>query len=143
MAGFKLRGGFPESFVVEVPVTAGVAIQEGELLDISGNVLQRATSSSTIHTIFGVATESISTAATAIKVRPVCQGQLYEGTMTNNTHATNQTFESYALTDHANVANDSSDVPGPTGVFLLITPIGAVADKRAMGEFTRLQSTST
>lgn len=143
MAGFKLVGGFPESFVIEAPVSAGVAIAEGDLLAISGNVLARATSSSTIHTIFAVATETITTADTAIKCRPVCQGQLYEGAMTNNTHASNQTFESYALTDHANVANDSTDVTGPTGVFLLIAPIGAVSDKRALGEFTRLQSTST
>lgn len=143
MAGFKLVGGFPESFVIEAPVTPGVAIQEGDLLAISGNVLARATSSSTIHTVFAVAAESISALAAVIKCRPICQGQLYEGAMTNNTHASNQTFESYALTDHANVANDSTDVGGPTGVFLLIAPIGAVADKRALGEFTRLQSTST
>ena len=140
---FKLVGGFPENQAVELPVTAGVAIATGDLVAINGNVVERATSSSTIHTIVGVAAETISTAATVLKVIPVCQGQLWEASCNANTHASNQTLETYALTDHANIANDSTDVPGATGVFTLLKPIGAVGDKRALGEFTRSQSTST
>lgn len=141
--GFKLVGGYPESFVIEAPVTAGVAIQEGDALVINGNVLERATSSSTIHTLFGVARESISTTATRIKVSPVCQGQIYEGVMKNNTHASDQIFESAIFEDHDSINNTGSDVTGPTGVWLMLSPIGAVSDKRCLGEFTRLQSTST
>lgn len=140
--GFRLRGGFPDNFAIEMPITAGTAIQSGDLLDISGNVVQRATSSSTIHTIVGVAAESVSTAAALIKVIPVCQGQIWEADTTNNT-AANQLLESCALTDHAYLSNTSSDVTGATGVFLPFALVGAVGDKKVLGEFTRLQSTST
>lgn len=139
----RLVGGFPDNFTVEATVTAGTAVAAGDILAISGNVLERATSSSTIHTIFGVAAETITTAASLIKVIPFVQGQLWEMDCNSNTHASNQRFESYALTDHAKVANDSTDVTGATGVFFLVAPIGAVGDKKAIGEFTRLQSTST
>lgn len=141
--GFKLVGGFPDSFTVEAPVTAGVAIAEGDALDISGNVLQRATASSTIHTLFGIAAETITTAAALILVRPVCQGQVYQGDMKNNTHATNQIFESAIFEDHDSIDNTGTDVTGPTGIWLMLSPIGAVGDKKCLGEFTRLQSTST
>ena len=139
---FKLVGGFPDNFAIEMPVTAGVAIATGDLVAINGNVVERATSSSTVHTIFGVAAETISTSAALLKVIPVCQGQLWEADCTNNT-AANQLLESCALTDHANLSNTSSDVAGATGVFLPLALVGAVGNKKVIGEFTRLQSTST
>ncbi|OGJ58621.1 hypothetical protein A2635_03980 [Candidatus Peribacteria bacterium RIFCSPHIGHO2_01_FULL_51_9] len=141
---FKLRGGMPENFAVELPVTAGVAIATGDLLDISGNVVQRATSSSTIHTIWGVAAETIGTGATTIKVIPITgPGQIWEADCTNDTHASNQLFESCALTDHAYLSNTASDVTGATGVFTPYANVGAVGNRKMLGEFTRLQSTST
>lgn len=139
---FKLVGGYPENFAVEVPITAGVAIATGDLLDINGNVLQRATSSTTIHTVWGVAAETVSTAATAIKVIPVTDSQIWEADCTNNT-AANQLFESCALTDHAYLSNTSSDVTGSTAVFTPFALVGAAATKKVLGRFTILQSTST
>lgn len=138
----KLVGGFPDAYAVECTVTAGTAIAEGDALDINGNVLQRATSSSTIHTIVGVAAESISTTATKIKVIPFVQGQLWEVDATNNA-ATTQLYESMVFTDHDHINNTDSDVTGPTGVFLMLGYKGATTDKKLIGEFTRLQSTST
>ncbi len=140
---FSLRGGFPENYTIELPVTAGVAIAVGDLLDIYGNVLRRATSSSTIHTIVGVAAETISTSDTLIKVILISPDQIWEADCNANTHASNQKLETYALTDYAHIANDSTDVTGATGVFTLMNNIGAVGDKRCLGQFVRLQSTST
>jgi hypothetical protein len=140
--GMRLVGGFPDPFVVEATVTAGTAIAEGDALDISGNVLQRATSSSTIHTVIGVAAETISTTATKIKVIPFIQGQFWEVDAQNNTAST-QLYESMVFQDHTKINNTDSDVTGPTGVFLSWGAVGAAADKKMLGEFTRLQSTST
>ena len=39
--------------------------------------------------------------------------------------------------------NSDTDVAGATGVFLALALVGATGDKRLLGEFTRLQSTST
>ena len=133
---FKLIGGTAEPFTIEATVTAGTAIAEGDLLDINGNVLQRATSSSTIHTIVGVAAETISTADTKIKVIPVMHGQLWQADTANNTDAT-ELYESMALTDHDTVSNSDSDVTGDTGVFLCLGLVGATGDKKIVGEFTR------
>ena len=138
---FKLIGGWPEENVIEVPVTAGVAIAEGDLLAINGNVLERATSSSTILTIFGVAKETITTADALIKVVPIIQGQVWEVDCASNT-ASNQLFESAVLTDHDTVNNTSSDVAGPTAVFMPFALKGVAGDKKLIGEFLRVQSTT-
>lgn len=139
---FQPIGGFPDVFTLEGTVTAGVAIAQGDVLAINGNVLERATSSSTIHTIVGVAAETISTTATKIKYAPICQGQLWVADSANNTAST-QLYESMVLTDHDTINNTDSDVTGPTGVFLALAFAGAASDKKIIGEFTRLQSTST
>ena len=138
----RLRGGFPDNYTVQGTVTAGVAIAIGDILDISGNVLQRATSNSTIHTIVGVAAETITTAATTIKFIPFVQGQLWEVDTANDTDGT-ELYESMALTEHDTVNNSDSDVTGATGVFFCLSLTGATGDRKLIGEFTRLQSTST
>ena len=138
---FKLRGGTPESFDFEATVTAGTAIAAGDLLDISGNVLQRATSSSTIHTIVGVASETISTSATKIKVTLIRPGQIWEADCNQTFAESTMRYESYALTDHTKIANDSTDVTGATGVFTVLAALPSTT--KCLGEFTRLQSTST
>lgn len=142
MAGFKLVGGTIEPYTVEGTVASGVAIAEGDALVINGNVLERATSSSTIHTLMGIALETITTAATTIRFQPIVQGQIWEVESKNNT-ATTQRYESMIFEDHNSIDNTDTDVTGPTGVFLCLAPIGAAADKRLLGELTRLQSTST
>ena len=139
----RLASGLPDNYVFPVgTVTAGVAIAEGDILAINGNVLERATSSSTIHTVVGVAAETITTAATSIKFVPFVQGQLWIVDVANNT-ATDQLYESMALTDHDTVNNSGTDVSGATGVFTPFAVTGAAADRKLLGEFTRLQSTST
>lgn len=100
---FKLVGGTAEPFAVELTVTAGTAIAEGDLLDFNGNVVQRATSSSTIHSIFAVAAETISTTATKIKAIVVCPGMIWQADTANNTDGT-ELYEGMALTDHDTVS---------------------------------------
>ena len=139
---FKLVGGTAEPFTIEVTVTAGTAIAEGDLLDFNGNVCQRATSSSTIHSIFGVAAETISTTATKIKVIPVMYGQIWEAETANNTDGT-ELYEGMALTDHDTVNNSDTTVTGATGVFRCLGFVGATGNKKIIGELTRLQPTST
>lgn len=138
----KYIGGMPESFSLQGTVSAGVAIQEGDILDSSGNVLQRATSSSTIHTVKGYAAKSISATDTVIEWKPFLPGQIFEVDAQSNT-ATTQLYEGMVLQDHSKVNNTDSDVTGPTAVFEAWAIKGAAADKKLIGEFTRLPSTST
>lgn len=138
----RLIGGFPDNYTVEGTVTAGTAIATGDILAINGNVLQRATASSTIHTIVGVAAETITTAATLIKFIPFVAGQLWEVDTAADT-ATTQRYESMILTDHDTIDNTDTDVTGPTGVFFCLGVVGTAGNRKLIGEFTRLQSTST
>lgn len=137
----RLIGGTPDSYAVEVPVTAGTAIQAGDILDKSGNVVQRATASSTMMTLFGVAAESISTAATAIKVTRFVPGQTWSVDTKNNT-ATNQLFEGAILQDHLTIDNTSSAVTGPTGVFTPFAFAGQTTDKILIGNFSTIGATT-
>ncbi len=138
----KLIGGFPDNYTVEATVTAGTAIATGDILDMNGNVLQRATSSSTIHTIFGVAAETITTAATTIKVIPFVDGQLWE-VEGGTTIVAAMLYEGMVLTDHDTVNNSNTTVTGPTAVFTMVGYAGAGSDKRLIGFFHHLHPTST
>ena len=140
---FKLVGGFPDNFAIQVPVTAGTAIAAGVVLAINGNVVETATASSTIHTIVGVSAEAITTSPSVILMIPITDAQTWEAGCANNT-ASNQLFESAILaTGGATIDNTGSDVTGPTGVFTPFAVVGLAADKKVLGQFTRLQSTST
>ncbi len=138
---FELVGGLPDSFDIEATVTAGTAIAKGDVLAINGNVLAQSSSSSTIHTILAVAAETISTSATKIKVTIIRAGQLWKATCNQTFVIATMRYETYALTDCTKIANDSTDVTGATGVFtaLFACPVAT----ECIGEFTRLQSTST
>jgi hypothetical protein len=138
----SLIAGFPETQAIEGTVTAGTAIAEGDLLEYNGNVLQRATSSSTIHTLAGVSLETISTTDTEIKFAPLLPGQLFEVDVANNTAST-QRYESMILTDHDTINNTDTTVTGPTGVFKCLALTGAASDKKLIGTFHVSPQTST
>jgi len=135
-------GGMTESSAIQGTVTAGVAIAEGDVLAYNGNVLERATSSTTIHDIAGVALETITTTDTLILFAQFMPGQQYEVDTANNT-ATTQRYEGMILTDHDTINNTDTTVTGPTAVFKAFGLIGAVGDKKLIGEFQRSASTST
>lgn len=140
----RLVGAILESQSILGTVTAGTVITKGDVLDKSGNVLQAATSSSTIHTIVGVAAETIDTAASTILFVPIVPfAQLWEFDTTNNT-ATTQRYESAILgANAATLNNTDSDVTGPTAIFTIANVVGAAADKKVIGWFNRLGPTST
>ena len=135
-------GGFPESSTQEGTVTAGTAIADGDVLAYNGNVLERATSSTTIHDIAGVAAETISTTDTVILFKQFLPGQHYLVDTANNT-ATTQRYEGMILTDHDTINNTDTTVTGPTAVFKAFALQGAAGDKKLIGEFQRSASTST
>jgi hypothetical protein len=141
---FELISGPGDDFQVEATVTAGVAIAKGDVLAVNGNVLERATASSTVHSVFGVAGETISTADTKIKVIPIVPNaqQIWKCDTTNNTAST-QRYENAVLTDQATLNNTDSTVTGPTGIFTMLDFAGAAADKKAVGHFNKLSVTST
>ncbi len=138
----RLVGGAPLALIRQGPVTAGVAIQAGDVLAITGNVLIRATATSTIHTVVGVAAETITTAAALISYIPFVDGQEWDCDTASNT-STNQLFEGAILSTTALIDNTSSEVAGPTAIFLPHAVVGTAAERRLLGTFIHLKSTST
>lgn len=138
----KQIGGFPDNFAVVMTVTEGVAIAEGDILAYNGNVVERSTASSTIHSIVGFAAETITTAAKTIKVNLFIQGQLYEVSTKNNTDTTER-YEGMILDGYSGVDNTDTTVTGPTAVFTAMAIVGATGDKKWIGEFHRQHPTST
>jgi len=140
----RLVSGIGEDFAYEATVTAGTAVAEGDVLDINGNVLQRATASSTIHTLAAVAAETISTTATKIRVIQIIgnETQIWEFDTANNTDSTER-YENCILTDHDTLNNTDTTVTGSTGIFTILNFVGATGDKKVLGHFNRLQVTST
>ena len=129
---------------IEYVVTAGTAVAEGECLAENGNVVQRASATSTIHTVACIAAQTISTTDALILGTPLLNGpiQLWETDCSNNTAAT-QLYENMILTDKLYLDNTDTDVTGPTGIFHCLAVIGAAADKKLLGFFTVLPVTST
>lgn len=140
---FKLVGGWPEEDVENGVVTAGTAITKGKLLVVNGNVLAEADANATIHTIWGVADETIGTSAASIKYIPIIAGQTWEADTTNNS-ATTQRYENCIIGANGGLVNNTdTTVTGPTGVFTIKEVRGAAADKKVLGQFNRLNVTST
>ena len=138
---FKLvNGGNDQSgATVRVAKTAETAMAKGDVVawDIANNAVERATSSTTVLTLFGVCMEARVAGDTDVLVQPINGSQIWEADTANNTHATDQTGERCALTDHDTLNNSGTDVSthGGAAVARIIAPVGAVADKKALVMF--------
>lgn len=96
----------------------------------------------TVSTIFAVAASSTAAGAsgtTMIKVIPIVSGQLWEADCASNT-ATNQIMCRNLISSASVVTNSSTNTTTALGVFLVYNYIGAVSDKKVIGEFIRNSS---
>lgn len=137
----KLVGGTQDSFDRELTVTAGVAIADGDALDLVGNIAQRATNSSNIHTLHAIATETINTTDTKIKAKRIVPGQVWEVDTANDTDDT-ELYEGMILTNHDTINNTDTNVTGPTAVFTCLAIKGNSSDRKLIGEFITMRPTS-
>lgn len=125
--------------MVRVAKTTETAMAKGDALavDITNNALERAVSTSTVLTMRAVCMETRVAGDADVLVILIDGGQLWEADTTNNTHATNQTYERCALTDHVTVNNSGTDVSTHAGAAVgeIIAPIGAVGDRKILWRF--------
>ena len=118
---------------IRLAKTAVTAMAAGDVLawNVSSNALERATSSSTTLTVYGVCVETRVAADTNVLVCPFGPMQVWRCDVTN-TSATTQIGERAALTDQATLNNSDSDVTGTTGVFRQLGFVGATTDKKML-----------
>lgn len=119
------------------------AISIGSVVSFNGTntnyvgVVTNGTNDASVSGIFGVAS-STGTDGSQVKVIPIVPYvQLWEADCTNNS-STAMIGAKVALTDHATLDNLSGDVNTTMGVFQILGPIGAAADKKVVGTFLRM-----
>lgn len=93
-----------------------------------------ATSSAKTTNIFGVAMETVTSAATVILVSIITDKQKWSADTTNNSN-TNHNFQRMVLTDKATVNNTGTDDTSVNAVFQQFGTISTVATKRIVGRF--------
>lgn len=118
---------------IEVAKTSETAMAKGNVVswDIPNNALERGTSTMTVHSMYGVCYQTRVAGDTTVVVVPFSPGQIWEADATNDS-ATAQVGERAVLTDSATLNNTSSDVTGDTGVFRILAPVGAAADRKLL-----------
>lgn len=112
--------------------TSSLAVTVGDLLafDRTNEVAIKATATSSMEDIVGVAVETIASAATSVLVQRIGADDEYEVATTNNSAANN--YQRMILTDEATVNNTGTDSTSDAAVVMQISTVGAAADKKIL-----------
>lgn len=134
MAGFQRVAGTDRGF--QRFTTSSLAITKDDLLvfDRANNVVIKATSSTSLEDLAGVAVETITSSETSVLVQRITADDEYVVSTTNNS-ATTMNYERMVLTDENEVNNTGTDSTSDAAVFIQIAPVGAAADKKIRGRF--------
>jgi len=139
MAGFKLVKEANETVCKKLRV-ASQAYTIGDLvaLDTSADAVDvvPATSSSTTATIYAVAIETVTSAATSLLCTLVNDQQEWECDCTN-TPTTNDNYQKMVLTDKSTINNTHTNSTAATAVFLQTGVIGAASAKKIVGRILK------
>jgi hypothetical protein len=116
---------------------SSTAFAIGDLVQYSrtGAVVESASATTEVDNIAGVVAEATTTADTYVLLQRIMPGDVYEvGTINNSNAAHNYQRMIWGAAHTAN--NTGTDVATDTGIFMQTGVIGAVADKKIVGEFT-------
>ncbi len=106
--------------------------------DRSNHVLIKATSSTSIEDLAGIATEDYTTAMTSVLYQKIIMKDKYVVNTTNNS-SSNHNYQRMVLTDAATVNNTGTDSTNDAAMFMQTGTIGAAGDKKIVGEFVLVQ----
>lgn len=95
-----------------------------------------ATGSSTTATIYAVAMQTVTSAATSLLVCLVDPSQEWVVDCTN-TPSTNDNFQKMILTDKSTISNTHTNSTAATAVFLQLGVVGATSAKRIVGNILK------
>ena len=117
---------------------SSLAVTKGDLMayDRANNVVIKATSTTSMEDLAGVATETVANTATELELQEIEDGDEYVVSTTNSTTAASN-YERMVLTDENEVNNTGTDSTSDAAVFEQLYPVGAAADKLIRGRFVR------
>ncbi len=99
------------------------------------DVLPVSVGNGTPNSIYGVAMQTVTSAATTLLIALIDPLQIWQATTTNNSNAAHNYLRCIIGASAQIVNNTGSDVTGSTGIFQQIGVVGAVGDKRIVGNF--------
>lgn len=106
--------------------------------DRSNHVVIKATSSTSMEDVAGVAVENYTTADTTILLQEVVDGDTFIANTTNNSSA-NHNYQRMVLTDAATVNNTGSDSTNDAAIIMQVGVVGAAGDKKILCRFVTRQ----
>lgn len=132
-AGFTLLSQSSIEAAEEVTISSN-AVTIGDLMELDvGAVAWTDADASTEHwQLKGVAIETVTTAATVIKLQMVTPGQIWVAETANNSAAVDN-GDRMLLSDANTVNNTGTDNTSEEACFIQLRPIGAAAEKRVAG----------
>jgi hypothetical protein len=134
MAGFNRVSGSDRGF--RRYTTSSLAINAGDLLEFSrsAGTVTKATSSTSLENLAGVAVESIASTDTSVLVQLLSKDDLFIAPLTNNSSASHN-YQRMVLTDENEVNNTGTDSTSDAAVVTQVGVVGAAADKKALVMF--------
>lgn len=116
---------------------SSTAFAVGDLLQYSrtGAVVETASATTEVDNIAGVVAEATTTSDTYVLLQRIMPGDVYEVGTINNSNAAHNYMRCIWGAGHT-VNNTGTDVATDTGIFMQTGVVGAVADKKIVGEFT-------
>lgn len=141
MAGFERIKGSDRGFVTRTISSLATAVGDLMQYSRSAGTVTKATSSTEANSLAGVVVEATSSSDTQVKLQRILPGDEYKVDSTNNSN-TSHNYQRMLLTDENAVNNTGTDNTTDEAVFLQTGIIGAVSDKKIVGEFDLYKKTA-
>lgn len=133
MAGFKRVSGADRGFERFDASSLTASIGDVFVFDRSNHIVIKATSSTSLEDLAGVAVED-TVAASSILLQRITGDDEFVINTTNNSSATHN-YQRMVLTDENEVNNTGTDSTSDAAIFMQLAPVGAAADKKIRGRF--------
>ena len=139
MAGFQRARGTDAGFQ-RFTTSGSLAVTQGDLMafDRANEVVVKATSSSSIEDLAGVAVETIASTETSVLLQRISPLDEYVVNTTNNS-STAHNYHRMVLTDENEVNNTGTDSTSDAAVVMLVAPVGAASDKKILARFVTVK----
>ena len=143
---FKLVKDTQETEFVKVRVASqAYTIGDAVYLDRTADaidVLPVSVGAGTPNSIFGVAMETVTSAATELLVAVIQPWQVWQALTTNNSVVNDKYQRMIIGATSGTINNSHTDVAGSTAIFQQTGVVGALADKQIVGNFLKINGIS-
>ncbi len=135
---FDRRSGNDDGFIRFDTSSLAIAIGAMLVFDRSNHVVIKATSSTSVEDLAGIAVEAIAATDTSVLCQKVQENDEFIASTTNNSNSAHN-YQRMVLTDESTVNNTGSDSTSDAAYIMQLYPVGAAADKKIRCRIVRVQ----